>query len=93
MKVSTNVKHSTDKKAEKFWDEVYTTLKELGATAKKMNESHPEFIPIERKTKIKDRQRNGDHTDGTVIHIHLTLQKLLCMLLKEKQYLSPSVPI
>jgi hypothetical protein len=47
MKVSTNTKHSTDKKAKKFWDEVYTCFEELVATANKMNKSHPEFFPIE----------------------------------------------
>ncbi len=47
MKVSTNAKHSTDKKADKFWYKVYTCFEELVATANKMNESHPEFFPIE----------------------------------------------
>ena len=47
MKVSNNVKHSTDMKAEKFWDEVYVTFEEFVATANKMNESNPDFSPIE----------------------------------------------
>jgi len=47
MKVSNNAKHSTDKKAESFWDEVYVTFEEFVATANKMNESNPDFSPIE----------------------------------------------
>ena len=47
MRVSTNAKHSTDKKAKKFWDEVYTCFEELVVTTNKVNESHPEFSPID----------------------------------------------
>ena len=47
MKVSTNVKQSTDWKAETFWDEVYVTFAEFVATAIKLNESNPDFSPIE----------------------------------------------
>ena len=47
MKVSNNAKHSTHKKAEKFWDEVYVTFEESVATANKTNESNPDFSPIE----------------------------------------------
>lgn len=47
MKVSTNVKHSTDKKAKNIWDEVYTTFEEFVAMTNKINKSHPEFILIE----------------------------------------------
>jgi len=47
MKVSCDAKHSTDKKAEKFWEEVSIVFEELVATANKMNESNPEFSPIE----------------------------------------------
>jgi hypothetical protein len=47
MKVSNNAKHSTDKKAEIFWDEVYVTFEEFVTTANKMNESNPDFSPIE----------------------------------------------
>ncbi len=48
MKVSTNAKHSTEKKAKKFWDKVYTCFEELVVMTNKMNESHPEFFPIEQ---------------------------------------------
>ena len=37
MKISTDAKHSTDKKAEKFWDEVHTKYEEYVVTANKMN--------------------------------------------------------
>ncbi len=47
MKVSNNAKHSTDKKTEKFWDEVYVMFEECVVTANKMNESNPDFSPIE----------------------------------------------
>ena len=36
-----------DKKADKFWDEVYITFKEFIASANKMNETNTEFSPIE----------------------------------------------
>jgi hypothetical protein len=47
MKVSQNAKHSTDKKADKFWDEVYVTFVEFVSTANSVNESNPDFISIE----------------------------------------------
>jgi hypothetical protein len=47
MKVSTDAKHSTDKKAEKFWDEVYTTFEKYLESANNMNESNAEYTPIE----------------------------------------------
>jgi hypothetical protein len=47
LKVSCDAKHSTDKKAEKFWEEVSIVFEDLVATANKMNESNPEFSPIE----------------------------------------------
>ena len=47
MKVSNNAKHSTDKKAEKFWDEVCSTFEEFVASANKMNETNVYFCPIE----------------------------------------------
>ena len=47
MKVSNTATHSTDKKAEKFWDEVYITFEEFVTTENKMNESNPDFSPIE----------------------------------------------
>ena len=47
MKVSTDAKHSTDKKAEKFWDEVYATFEKYLESANKMNESNAEYTPIE----------------------------------------------
>ena len=47
MKVLQNAKHSTDKKAEKFWDEVYVTFEEFVSTANSVNESNPDFISIE----------------------------------------------
>ena len=53
MKVSNNAKHSTDKKAEKFWDEVYSTFEEFVASANKMNETNVEFCPIETGRGVK----------------------------------------
>ena len=47
MRVSTNPKHSTDKKAKKCWEEVYTGFEEFVVMANKINENHPEFSPIE----------------------------------------------
>ena len=47
MKVLTNAKQSTDKKAEKFWEEVCVTFKEFVASANKMNESNVDYTPIE----------------------------------------------
>ena len=47
MKVSMDAKHSTDKKAEKFWDEVYATFEKYVACSNKMNESNAEYTPIE----------------------------------------------
>jgi hypothetical protein len=47
MKVSTDTKHSTDKKAEKFWDEVHATFEQYVASANALNESNAEFTPIE----------------------------------------------
>ena len=47
MKVSNNAKHSTDEKAVKFWDEVYSTFEESVPSANKMNETNVEFSPIE----------------------------------------------
>lgn len=47
MKVSNDAKHSTDKKAEKFWDEVYLTFEKFVAISNKNNESNPDFTPIE----------------------------------------------
>ena len=47
MKVSTDAKHSTDKKAEKFWDEVHATFEQYVASANKLNESNAEYTPIE----------------------------------------------
>ena len=46
MKVSNNSNHSTDKKAEKFWDEMYSTFEEFVASANKMNEINVEFLPL-----------------------------------------------
>ena len=47
MKVLNNAKHSTDKKADKLWDEVYVTFMEFVASGNKMNETNTEFTPIE----------------------------------------------
>lgn len=47
MMVSNNAQHSTDKKAEKFWYEVYVTFNECVVSANKMNKTNTEFIPIE----------------------------------------------
>ena len=47
MKVSNNANHSTDKKAEKCWDEVDVMFEEFVVTANKMNESNPDFSLIE----------------------------------------------
>jgi hypothetical protein len=46
-KVSCGAKHYTDRKAEKFWEEVSSAFKEYIATANKSNESNPEYSPIE----------------------------------------------
>ena len=46
MKVLNNAKHSTDKKADKFWDEAYATFEEFVASANKMNETNTEFASI-----------------------------------------------
>jgi hypothetical protein len=47
IKVTNNAKHSTDKMADKFWDEVYTMFEEFVASANKVNETNPGFSPIE----------------------------------------------
>jgi hypothetical protein len=47
MKVSQNAKHSSDKKADTFWDEVYITFEEFVSTANSVNKSNPNFISIE----------------------------------------------
>ena len=47
MKVSTNAKQSTDKKAEKFWEAVCVKFKEFVVSANKMNESNVDDTPIE----------------------------------------------
>ena len=47
MKVLNNVKHSTDKRADKFWDEDYVTFEEFVASANKMNETNTDISPIE----------------------------------------------
>jgi hypothetical protein len=46
MKVSNNAKHSTDKKAEKFWDEVCSTFEEFVASANEMNETKLNSVPL-----------------------------------------------
>ena len=47
MKVSCDAKHSTDRKAAKFWEEVSSAFEECIVTANKSNESNPEYSPIE----------------------------------------------
>ena len=46
MNVS-SMKHSTDKKAEKFRDEVYVTFEEFVTTSNKMNEFNPDVSTID----------------------------------------------
>ena len=47
MKVSTNAKQSTDKKAEKFWEEVCVIFEKFVASVNKMNQSNVDYTPIE----------------------------------------------
>ena len=47
MKVSSNAKYGTDKKAEKFWAEIYLHCSKLVTTASKINEPNADCIPVE----------------------------------------------
>ena len=46
MKVGSNAKHGTDKKMEKFWEEIHLHYNELVTTSNKINESNMENIPV-----------------------------------------------
>jgi hypothetical protein len=47
MKVSSNLKHGTDKKMEKFWEDIHLHNNELVTTSNKINESNTEYVPVE----------------------------------------------
>ncbi len=46
-KVSTNAKVGTDKKMEKFWEDIRIHYNELIRTSNKINKSNAEYIPVE----------------------------------------------
>ena len=46
MKVSSNAKYRTEKKAEKFWNNIHLHYNELITTANKINKSNKEYIPV-----------------------------------------------
>jgi len=48
MKVSNNAKHGTDKKADKFWDDIHLHYNKLVGTSNKINERSVEHIPMEQ---------------------------------------------
>jgi hypothetical protein len=47
IKVSCHAKHSTERKVEKFWEEVSSAFEEYIVTSNKMNKSNPDYSPIE----------------------------------------------
>ena len=47
MKVSSNAKLSTDKKMEKFWEDIHLHYNELVTTSNKINKSNMEYVPVE----------------------------------------------
>jgi hypothetical protein len=47
MKASSNSKHGTDKKMQKFWDDIHLHYNELVTTSNKINKSNTEYIPVE----------------------------------------------
>ena len=47
MKVCSNAKLGTDKKMEKFWEDIHIHYNELVTTNNKSNESSTEYIPVE----------------------------------------------
>jgi hypothetical protein len=46
MKVSCNAKQSTDRKVDKFWEDISLHFQEFVSSTNKLNESNPEYIPI-----------------------------------------------
>ena len=46
MKVSSNAKHPTDKKMEKFWEDIHLHYNDLVTTSNKINESYKEYVPV-----------------------------------------------
>ncbi len=51
MKVSSNAKLGTDKKMEKFWEDIHLHYNELVTTSNKINESNIEYSPVEIRNK------------------------------------------
>jgi hypothetical protein len=49
VKVSSNAKHGTDKKMEKFWEDIHLHYNELITTVNKINESNAEYISVESR--------------------------------------------
>jgi hypothetical protein len=49
MKVSSNAKVGTDKKMEKFWEDIHLHYNELVSTSNKINESNMEYVPVESR--------------------------------------------
>ncbi len=47
MKVSLNAKLGTDKKMEKFWEDIHLYYNELVTTNNKISESNIEYVPVE----------------------------------------------
>ena len=47
MKLSNNAKHGTDKKANKFWDDIHLHYNELVATSNKINEVNIQCTEME----------------------------------------------
>ena len=49
MKVNSNAKVGTDKKMEKFWEDIHLHYNELVSTSNKINESNMEYVPVESR--------------------------------------------
>ena len=47
IKVSLNVKLGTDKKMEKFWEDIHLHYNELVTTSNKINKTNIEYVPVE----------------------------------------------
>ena len=49
MKVRSNAKLGTDKKMEKFWEDIHLHYNELVTTSNEINESNTEYVPLESR--------------------------------------------
>ncbi len=46
LKVSSTAKHGTDKKMEKFWEDMHLHYNKFVTTINKINESNMEYAPV-----------------------------------------------